>query len=405
MAIIGAVACMTLPAATAAAQPQQPEAAQAVPIRAIDVQARIASRLDPSHGRPYEDYRLHLAANASVRIEMESPNPSNNAPAQPVAGSQALGTLGGFDTYLELRSPDGRSLASNDDRGDGSLNSRIVFTAPTEGDYIIRAMPLGGTIADGQNPTYLLRVDPMAPAPDPTPLLTNNVTGDLNDNGPQTDFFGATNNYKAYWFEGRAGDRVQARLTSNASQAVIQIVDSGGGTLAANVGEGSHIEVVTVLPSDGRYLIRVQTPFHQAMHYSLFLATAHARPREDIRRIQVGEVISNEPITLESNVNPKPDGSGEADFFYRLYTLQVLRGQPLTVLLDAPGFRPVLEAGEVATLGFIGAMLVRSGPDGRARLVLQPFKTGIIYIRVRSSGLALGTFRLQVVRGVVPPTR
>jgi hypothetical protein len=106
-------------------------------------------------------------------------------------------------------------------------------------------------------------------------------------------------------------------------------------------------------------------------------------------------------LTLRSNVNPKPDGSGEADFFYQLFRMQVIKDQPVTVTLSATGFEPVLEAGERETLGFVGSMLARTGRDRSARLVLQPFRTGVVFIRVRSSGLALGSWRLEVQPGVV----
>lgn len=44
-------------------------------------------------------------------------------------------TSGDLDTILELYSPDGTLVAINDDRGDGTLNSALAYTAETTGTY------------------------------------------------------------------------------------------------------------------------------------------------------------------------------------------------------------------------------------------------------------------------------
>jgi hypothetical protein len=51
-----------------------------------------------------------------------------------------------FDAYLRVLDDKGKELASDDDGGDG-LNSRIRFTAPQTGRYVIHAsqlLPRGG---------------------------------------------------------------------------------------------------------------------------------------------------------------------------------------------------------------------------------------------------------------------
>jgi hypothetical protein len=58
-----------------------------------------------------------------------------------------------FDAYLRLESPDGATLAEDDDGG-GNLNSRITHQARTAGRYRLVAMPLSG-LRGGQ---YTLRV-------------------------------------------------------------------------------------------------------------------------------------------------------------------------------------------------------------------------------------------------------
>jgi len=63
-----------------------------------------------------------------------------------------------FDTMLSLIGPNGEEVAFNDDYG-GTLNSRIVYSAATSGDYIIRTMTYDGQ----QGGDFALEVRPASP--------------------------------------------------------------------------------------------------------------------------------------------------------------------------------------------------------------------------------------------------
>jgi hypothetical protein len=98
-------------------------------------------------------YRINLTAGQQITISL----------------SGTAGTGGVSDTYLNLRSSTGAIITSNDDSG-GSLNSKIVFTAPTTGTYYIDA----GAWDIASNPpaqtntitgTYTLSVQPYTPPP------------------------------------------------------------------------------------------------------------------------------------------------------------------------------------------------------------------------------------------------
>lgn len=52
--------------------------------------------------------------------------------------SYKIDMQGDFDTYIEVRGPDGKILAQDDDGGEG-LNSRLVFRAPANGTFRIVA--------------------------------------------------------------------------------------------------------------------------------------------------------------------------------------------------------------------------------------------------------------------------
>ena len=70
-----------------------------------------------SGGRPYRAYLLDGRAGDSVTIDLTSE---------------------AFDTFLIVQDASGRSLAENDDFGDG-LNSHLVFAVPASGRYRIVA--------------------------------------------------------------------------------------------------------------------------------------------------------------------------------------------------------------------------------------------------------------------------
>jgi tetratricopeptide (TPR) repeat protein len=70
-------------------------------------------------------FQVRLKANATYMIDMVSPDPKT------------------LDPYLVLQDSERRTLAADDDSG-GNLNARIVFRAPTDGVYRIRATSFNG---------------------------------------------------------------------------------------------------------------------------------------------------------------------------------------------------------------------------------------------------------------------
>src|SRR6185295_7049677 len=96
---------------------------------------------DPQYqGRAhYEDFQLRLRHGDAVQIDMD---------AIPGAAAGNDPAEFGFDTYLEVRRA-GQDLPwmVNDDRP-GSLNSRLVFVAPIDEVYVIRARAYGSGLGD-----------------------------------------------------------------------------------------------------------------------------------------------------------------------------------------------------------------------------------------------------------------
>ena len=66
---------------------------------------------------------------------------------------------GDLDLVLRLNGPDGFPVAMNDDRGDGSLNSAIAFTAPAAGTYMLEVRRYRSGASSGDFRILLLSVD------------------------------------------------------------------------------------------------------------------------------------------------------------------------------------------------------------------------------------------------------
>jgi hypothetical protein len=74
-----------------------------------------------------------------------------------------------LDSVLDVMTPDGKVLASNDDQGPGVKDSLLVFTPPADGDYVVRVRDLNNKGGDGfvyfleadfARPDFTLKCDP-----------------------------------------------------------------------------------------------------------------------------------------------------------------------------------------------------------------------------------------------------
>lgn len=124
-----------------------------------------------------------------------------------------------FDTFLEIgQMVDGSFMQmASDDDGAGELNSRLVYTFPESGDYLVRARTFG----PGATGTYLIeanRLPPPPPPPPPTPLARGqSVEGSLSVESPSYEvdtYGGSPRYYDLYSVTGDAGDTATVTLRS-----------------------------------------------------------------------------------------------------------------------------------------------------------------------------------------------
>lgn len=363
--------------------------AQVAALPALAIGGSAAGTIDAADpatafGRHYDDYRIHLGAGESIRVDMG----------------------GGFDTYLELLVASRREpLHYNDDAAAGSVNARLLFTAETEADYVVRASGW-----NGQSGAYTLASVRLPSAPSPIALEAAPVPGELSEDSPLIDEdpgFGGEYRYATYSFRGVEGERI--RLDLGSSEFVPRLHLIGAGTDFSVVGEGggggSDARLYTVLPRSGDYLVRAQAPMDQFGGFTIALTRSPpvaARSGPPPLLAREAAVAGNLAFgTSEVQLA----GSNNLEFLYDLYRLEVSAGEVLDVELRSDDYAPVLDAGAQSPLGFALALTARGTAQQPARLHLRALTQGTVVFRAHSSAVGLGRYTLRVVPPNEPAAR
>ncbi|MBO9502950.1 pre-peptidase C-terminal domain-containing protein [Brevundimonas sp. A19_0] len=179
-------------------------------------------------------------------------------------------------------------LAYNDDDGD-SLNSRLIFTAPATGDYVVRARPL----ALDETGSYSLTV---AEAP-PPPQARSIRIGDEAEGSLTVDSALDEAGYRSdvYEFRGQEGQRVQIRLGSEDFDTYLVLYqgEEGGVPLSEDDdggGQGTNSRIVSTLPADGLYRVEVRG-FSQTAAGDYTLSVTEMAPERPPAPLAWGRVV------------------------------------------------------------------------------------------------------------------
>lgn len=210
------------------------------PLRAtpIAIGARVRGELTAdtarnANGRSADAYRFSGREGQRVRIDMISRN---------------------FDSYLELFDNNQQSLATDDDSGPIGLDSRLIFTLPQTGDYVIEARGYADSTGG-----YTLEIKEVQPdAPPQVIAFGATVEGEIGEND-STDAGGRT--FDAYRFTAHAGQRVRAVMRSGDFDALLQLSNAAGDFEAIasdddGLGEGLDARLDFTIKEDGDYILR-----------------------------------------------------------------------------------------------------------------------------------------------------
>lgn len=230
-------ACLVAPAASAQTQ-QTLSRGQSVEGRLEATDATDEAR----DGVRYDDYRLRLRAGERVRLSLES---------------EAFDPVLRIYGLSDLNEP----IAENDDYGEG-LDSRLNFTAPADGVYVVRATSFGA----GEAGAYRLSAEAIAPLPAPLTLSGRETrmtwlsqTGTLSASDPEND----GRRFDDYRISLREGEVILVQLDSEAFDATVEIYAAaqrdGGVPLDANDDSGTELNALLGFsaPETGDYVIRV----------------------------------------------------------------------------------------------------------------------------------------------------
>lgn len=174
---------------------------------------------------------------------------------------QAIVRSGDFDTVVQVGEGDADdfSVLSSDDDGLGEgTNSRLSFTVPEAGDYVLRVM--------GWQPSerglYALELVDRGPEPTPGSILVGaTARGGLSEADAMAED-GAY--YDAYRFEAKAGEKIRFIMVSNAFDAMVQVGsgDSDEFEQLAADDDGlsdTHARLDWTAPDEGTYVIRARS--------------------------------------------------------------------------------------------------------------------------------------------------
>ncbi|RZJ04226.1 MAG: peptidase [Brevundimonas sp.] len=163
-----------------------------------------------------------------------------------------------FDPLVRIgRMNDGEfeELAQNDDGGDTGLNSRLIYAAPDNGDYIIRATALNGAGAGA----YTLKLEQ---GPETGPAEAIEIGGSVEGRLSEDDGKGAGGSTAdRYRFHGREGQRVRISMSSDDFDAYLELFDESETSLATDddgAGEGTDSRLIYTLPREADYVIETR---------------------------------------------------------------------------------------------------------------------------------------------------
>lgn len=249
-----------------------------------------------------------------------------------------------FDTYLIVARQVGPVLdeLKTDDDGGEDTNSRMRFTAPRTGAYVLLVQAYSEEgVGDF---TVALR---------PAPAATTGGTRSTSLGSTEEGALAETDNedeetgkfYDQYTFRGTAGQRVEIGMTSEAFDTYLALGRMECGAweeLEADDdgGEGTSARLRFVLPSDGEYVVRA-TSFGEATGaYMLTLAERVVTPRAS-ERITAGETMSGE---LDED-DPVLDSDNS---FYETWTYEGHAGEQVRLSMESDEFDTYLSIGRMA---------------------------------------------------------
>jgi hypothetical protein len=236
----------------------------------------------------------------------------------------------------QMRSGEFVELGINDDGPDTGLNSRLVFTAAEDGDYIIRAMPLSA----GNEGAYVLALarGPELAAAEPI-AIGDSVEGTLTEVDSK-GVGGATAD--SYRFSGQEGQRIRIDMTSNVFDTYLELFDAIHVSLAEDDDggpDGTNSRLTFTLPRTGDYIIEARAFTEATGRYSLSIS--EIEPEKAPEALPFGSPIEGEIDEADSTDNN--------DRGFDAFVFQGVAGQRVQAIMRSGDFDTYLQIGRAGT--------------------------------------------------------
>ena len=300
-----------------------------------------------------------------------------------------------FDTYLVVGRQVGPVLdeiKTDDDGGEGT-HSRLRFTAPRTGSYIVLVQAFA---EEGMGPFTLSAAE--APAP------TTGATQSLSFGGTEEGTLSETDNedeesgkyYDQYSFRGRAGQRVEIVMASEDFDTYLTLGRLDGCDWEElesddDGGEDTNSRLRYVIAEDGEYVVRATSFGENRGSYTLALRERAATPAAASRPISAGEPVQGE-LDEEDSVL-------EADqSFYETWTYQGRAGEQLRISMESSEFDTYLAIGTLDGAEFQELATMDDGGEGTNSLLEITLPSdGVYVIRANAfSAESTGAYTLRV---------
>jgi hypothetical protein len=185
---------------------------------------------------------------------------------------------GDFDTFLQIGKAGGEfeALASDDDGLMEGTDSRLNFTLPEDGDYVLRALPLG---VEGEG-LYSLELIDRGPQPQPGSILIGSTAwGSLTANDATTD---SNSHYDAYRITVREDEKLLITMVSNDVDSFVLIgrdKPNGDFEILGSDDDGltdTHAKLEWTAPADGTFEVRAGA--YQQGQTGVYALTVEKKP-------------------------------------------------------------------------------------------------------------------------------
>lgn len=260
-------------------------------------------------GARYDAYRIRARAGERIAFSLDSD---------------------AFDPIIFVGRQDGavfEELASNDD-GD-ELNSRLTFTAPASGDFIVRVSEVGGDAGGA----YRLRAERAPDRPSAQQLQPGaDISGELTEE----DRTGSDAPADRYTLRATEGQRLRIEMSSSAFDTFLELFDGNGQSVASDddgMGEGTNSRLTHTFDRAGEYELQARAFSDGTGAYTL--SVSEVAPPPPARPLAFG-------ATIESAIGDD-DSTDEADRHYEDYGFSGSEGQRVQAVMRSGDFDTYLQ--------------------------------------------------------------